>query len=231
MMQKSTAMNYTAHYDSPIGGITLASDGVALIGLWFEGQKHFAAMLGPQHRECNDLPVFAETKRWLDSYFSGQVPDFTPKLAMRATPFRQAIWEILLTIPYGKTVTYGEIARRFVETFHETSLQSSSLHNVSLHGATSQDISLQGAPLQVTSSQDALSQGSLLQGMSIQGAMLAKKNMSAQAVGGAVGHNPISLIIPCHRVIGANGSLTGYAGGVERKKYLLELERGKTNSL
>ena len=231
MMQKSTAMNYTAHYDSPIGGITLASDGVALIGLWFEGQKHFAAMLGPQHRECDDLPVFVETKRWLDSYFSGQIPDFTPKLAMRATPFRQAIWEILLTIPYGKTVTYGEIARRFVETFHETSLQSSSLHNVSLHGATSQDISLQGAPLQVTSSQDALSQGSLLQGMSIQGAMLAKKNMSAQAVGGAVGHNPISLIIPCHRVIGANGSLTGYAGGVERKKYLLELERGKTNSL
>ena len=231
MMQKSTAMNYTAHYDSPIGGITLASDGVALTGLWFEGQKHYAAKLDPQHRECDDMSVFAETKRWLDSYFSGQVPDFTPKLAMRATPFRQAIWEILLTIPYGKTVTYGEIARRFVETFHETSLQSSSLHNVSLHGATSQDISLQGAPLQVTSSQDALSQGSLLQGMSIQGAMLAKKNMSAQAVGGAVGHNPISLIIPCHRVIGANGSLTGYAGGVERKKYLLELERGKTNSL
>ena len=230
-MQKSTAMNYTAPYDSPLGGITLASDGVALTGLWFEGQKHFAAKFDPQHRECDDLPVFAETKRWLDSYFSGQVPDFTPKLAMRATPFRQAIWEILLTIPYGKTVTYGEIARRFVETFHETSLQSSSLHNVSLHGATSQDISLQGAPLQVTSSQDALSQGSLLQGMSIQGAMLAKKNMSAQAVGGAVGHNPISLIIPCHRVIGANGSLTGYAGGVERKKYLLELERGKTNSL
>ena len=231
MMQKSTAMNYTAHYDSPLGGITLASDGEALTGLWFEGQKHYAVMLDPQHRECDDLSMFAETKCWLDSYFSGQVPDFTPKLAMRATPFRQAIWEILLTIPYGKTVTYGEIARRFVETFHETSLQSSSLHNASLHGATSLDTSSQNAPLQVTSSQDALSQCSLLQGMSIQGAMLAKKNMSAQAVGGAVGHNPIAIIIPCHRVIGANGSLTGYAGGVERKKYLLELERGKTNSL
>ena len=235
-MQKSAAMNYTAHYGSPLGGITLASNGIALTGLWFEGQKHFAAKFDPQHRECDDLPVFAETKRWLDSYFSGQVPDFTPKLAMRATPFRQAIWEILLTIPYGKTVTYGEIARRFVVTFHETSLQSSSLHNASLHGATSLDTLSRNASLQVTmpqdtSSQDALSQCSLLQGMSIQGAMLAKKNMSAQAVGGAVGHNPIAIIIPCHRVIGANGSLTGYAGGVERKKYLLELERGKTNSL
>ena len=180
-MQKSTAMNYTAHYDSPLGGITLASDGVALTGLWFEGQKHYAAKLDPQHRECDDLSVFAETKRWLDSYFSGQVPDFTPKLAMRATPFRQAIWEILLTIPYGKTVTYGEIARQYIEMCY--------------------------------------------------GSSLPKHHMSAQAVGGAVGHNPISLIIPCHRVIGANGSLTGYAGGVERKKCLLELERGKTNSL
>ena len=169
-------MDYTSRYLSPLGYITLASDGEALIGLWFDGQKHFAAILDPQQRECDDLPVFADTQRWLDCYFSGQVPDFTPKLMMRATPFRQAIWEILLSIPYGKTMTYGEIARRFVETFPETSLP--------------------------------------------------KQHMSAQAVGGAVGRNPISLIIPCHRVIGANGSLTGYAGGLERKKFLLELEQG-----
>lgn len=169
-------MDYMSRYLSPLGNITMASNGEALTGLWFKGQKHFAAMLNPQHRECDDLPVFDETKRWLDSYFSGQVPDFTPKLTMRATPFRQAIWEILLTIPYGKTVTYGKIARQYIEMSY--------------------------------------------------GSSLPKQHMSAQAIGGAVGHNPISIIIPCHRVIGANGSLTGYAGGLDRKKYLLELEQG-----
>ena len=167
-------MTYTAHYDSPLGGITLASDGHALTGLWFDGQKHFAATLTNESSEDSDLPVFEHTKKWLDLYFSGECPDFTPLLAPKGTTFQQEVWRLLLAIPYGKTVTYGEIVKHLVETFHETSLP--------------------------------------------------KQHMSAQAIGGAVGHNPISLIIPCHRVIGANGSLTGYAGGLERKKYLLELE-------
>lgn len=209
-------MDYTSRYLSPLGQITMASNGEALIGLWFEGQKYFASTLGSQHRECDDLPVFAETKRWLDCYFSGQVPDFTPKLMLRATPFRQAVWEILLTIPYGKTMTYGEIAKQYVETCHGASLQG-----VMLQGA-----SLQSAPLQGATSHDALLHGASLKGMS-----QSTKSMSAQAVGGAVGHNPISLIIPCHRVIGANDSLTGYAGGLERKKYLLEMEQGLKNSI
>ena len=169
-------MDYTSHYLSPLGNITMASNGEALIGLWFKGQKHFAATLTNESSEDYDLPVFKQTRKWLNLYFSGECPDFIPPLAPQGTPFQQKVWELLLAIPYGKKITYGEIARRFVETFHETSLQ--------------------------------------------------EQHMSAQAVGGAVGRNPISLIIPCHRVIGANGSLTGYAGGLERKKFLLELEHG-----
>ena len=169
-------MNYTAHYSSPIGGITLASDGAALTGLWFDGQKHFAATLAGAPFEKPDLPVFAETRHWLDLYFAGQCPDFTPPLAPTGTPFQQKVWNILLDIPYGKTMTYGEIAKRIVETFHEMSLRPA--------------------------------------------------HMSPQAVGGAVGRNPVSLIIPCHRVVGVDGSLTGYAGGLERKSWLLRMERG-----
>ena len=173
-------MDFTAHYNSPLGSITLASDGTALTGLWFDGQKHFAATLADEAIEEHDLPVFVETRRWLDRYFAGKRPDFTPPLAPTGTPFRQKVWKILLDIPYGKTMTYGEIAKRIVETFHETSLQTT--------------------------------------------------HMSPQAVGGAVGHNPINLIIPCHRVVGADGSLTGYAGGLERKEWLLRLEEGSFNN-
>ena len=161
-------MQYTYHYHSPIGGITLACDGEALTGLWFDGQKYFADTLANDHEE-KSLPIFDQTIKWLDLYFCGKVPEFTPALNMKTTPFRKSVWEILLTIPYGQTMTYGEIAR-------------------------------------IIAKQKGLSQ------------------MSAQAVGGAVGHNAISLIIPCHRVIGTNGSLTGYAGGIERKRYLLNLE-------
>ena len=167
-MPHEETLEYIFHYESPLGGITLAADGVALTGLWFNGQKHFADVLAPGHEE-KPLPVFDEAKRWLDVYFSGKDPGFTPPLTMKASPFRMAVWGILLTIPFGRTMTYGEIAR-----------------------------------------------------------ILAEKNglrrMSAQAVGGAVGHNPVALIVPCHRVIGANGNLTGYGGGLERKLRLLELE-------
>ena len=162
-------MDCIHHYASPLGGITLASDGEALTGLWFDGQKYFADTLQEEYKE-KPLPVFQEADRWLDIYFSGNVPDFTPKLRLRTTSsFRKAVWDILLTIPYGKTMTYGEIA-----------------------------------------------------------AIIAKQKgiarMSAQAVGGVVGHNPIALIIPCHRVVGKDGSLTGYAGGIDKKAQLLKLE-------
>ena len=162
-------MDFTTHYQSPLGGITLASDGEALVGLWFHGQKYFADALAEQHEERDDLPVFDETRCWLDTYFSGKAPDFTPKLLMRASDFRKRVWEIMLTIPFGSTMTYGDIARQIA--------------------------SERGIP-----------------------------TMSTQAVGGAVGHNSISLIIPCHRVVGTSGSLTGYAGGIDKKLRLLQME-------
>ena len=162
-------MDFTAHYDSPLGSITLASDGTSLFGLWFEGQKFFADTLNRKHEERCDLPIFHETCRWLDIYFSGNQPAFSPPLLMRATEFQKSVWKVLLTIPYGHTMTYGDIARIIATQY-------------------------------------------------------GRKSMSAQAVGNAVGHNRISLIIPCHRVIGSNGSLTGYAGGIERKAWLLQME-------
>ena len=168
-------MEYTHHYDSPLGGITLAGDGSALTGLWFDGQKYFADSLEKNHEE-KPLPVFEEAVRWLNIYFSGKAPDFTPPLNMKTTPFRKVVWEILLTIPYGQTMTYGEIAERIAK---EKSLA----------------------------------------------------RMSARAVGGAVGHNSISLIIPCHRVVGTNGSLTGYAGGIDKKIKLLTMEKADMTSL
>ena len=168
-------MIYTNYYNSPIGRITMASEGTALIGLWFEGQKYFADSI---KEECTkkDLDIFDDTSRWLDIYFSGKEPDFTPKILITGTPFRKSVAEIMLTIPYGKTMTYGEIAN-----------------------------------------------------------VIAKEKgiakMSAQAVGGAVGHNSISIIIPCHRVVGTNGSLTGYAGGLDKKIQLLKLEKTDTSGL
>ena len=160
-------MQYTAHYASPFGPITLASDGTSLVGLWFDGQKYFADTLEDEHKQ-KSLPVFEEARRWLDLYFSGKEPSFLPPLAPKATPFRKKVWDILLSIPYGQTMTYGEIAKTIARE------QSS--------------------------------------------------RMSAQAVGGAVGHNPISIIVPCHRVVGTNGSLTGYADGIDKKVQLLTLE-------
>ena len=162
-------MVFTHHCQSPLGGITMAADGEALTGLWFDGQKFFGSTLSAESAE-RFLPVFAETERWLDLYFSGRIPDFTPMLNLKATEFRNAVWKILLTVPYGRTISYGRIAEIL-------SLQASSAR------------------------------------------------VSARAVGGAVAHNPVSLIIPCHRVVGSDGGLTGYAGGIARKKALLEMEQ------
>ncbi len=161
-------MDYIHHYDSPLGGITIASNGNALTGLWFDGQKHFGETLDPRHT-VKPLPIFEQVDQWLDIYFNNKIPNFTPPLLMRTTPFRQEVWKILLTIPYGQTMTYGEIANRIAKE-----------HNI--------------------------------------------QRMSAQAIGNAVGHNSISLIIPCHRVVGSNGNLTGYAGGIDKKRKLLALE-------
>lgn len=161
-------MIVTQHYDSPLGGILLAADEIGLRGLWFDGQKYFARGL-PEKCVEGDAPALSEAKRWLDIYFTGEEPDFLPPLHPVGSPFRQSVWEILLRIPYGRTVTYGEIARQLAEKS-------------------------------------------------------GRARVSAQAVGGAVGHNEISILIPCHRVVGTGGSLTGYAGGIDKKVRLLELE-------
>lgn len=161
-------MQYTTTYLSTMGEILLACDDTGLTGLWFKGAKYYARGLDAEHSE-SDHPVFRNTRRWLDLYFSGKNPDFTPSIHMIGSPFYIDVWNILLTIPYGKTTTYGKIAKTLAEK----------------RGLT---------------------------------------GMSAQAVGGAVAHNPISLIIPCHRVIGSNKSLTGYAGGRDKKAKLLTLE-------
>lgn len=182
-------MEYIQHYDSPLGGITIASNGNALTGLWFDGQKYFADTLTEKYEE-QMLPVFGQTKEWLDIYFSGKEPDFTPPLYMKTTEFRKKVWNIMLSIPYGETMTYGEIARKISEY------------------PVGQNARENARPDDV---QDGFGKG--------------MKRMSAQAVGGAVGHNSISIIIPCHRVVGADGSLTGYAGGIERKIGLLTLEK------
>ena len=161
-------MIYTLKYSSPLGGILLAADEIGLTGLWFDGEKYFADNLPAEHSE-RETPTLAEAVRWLDIYFSGREPDFTPPLHPVGSRFRQEVWNILLQIPYGKTVTYGDISKQLAEK-------------------------------------------------------MGLERMSAQAVGGAVGHNEISIIIPCHRVVGTNGSLTGYAGGIDKKIKLLELE-------
>lgn len=163
-------MTYTQLYKTPIkfSDIILKSDGEYLTGLWFvssrDSNKHTANSIE------KELKIFTQTAKWLDMYFSGKAPDFIPQYRIEnLTPFRKEVIDIMLSIPYGKTVTYGEIANKIAKNH-------------------------------------------------------AVKKMSAQAVGGAVGWNPICLIIPCHRVIGANGSLTGYGGGIKNKISLLESE-------
>ena len=163
-------MIYTANYDSPMGRILLASREHALIGLWFTDQKYFLGSLKGPMEQKTDEPALCAAQIWLDRYFAGEKPEISElRLAPEGSVFRKAVWEILCQIPYGETMTYGEIARQTAAQFD-------------------------------------------------------REHMSAQAVGGAVGHNPISVIIPCHRVVGSNGSLTGYAGGIHKKIQLLAHE-------
>lgn len=188
-------IEYIHQYISPLGEMTLASNGEALLGVWFDGQKYFGSTLTGKHNDrghvhrltddvyCSEknkfdmsecepksLPIFQQADKWLDIYFSGKAPDFTPPMHIEATDFCRTVWEILLKIPFGQTMTYGEIAKKIAK-------------------------------------------------------QRGLERMSAQAVGGAVGHNPFSLIIPCHRVVGVKGKLTGYAGGIDKKKWLLAMEK------
>ena len=162
-------MDCIYHLNSPLGPLLLSGNENALTGLWLEGQRHYGSTLAGGEAAAY-LPVFRETEGWLERYFSGTDPGQTPPLAPRGTAFQQEVWAWLRTVPWGGSVTYGEIAA----------------------------------------------------GLSEPG-----RRVSPRAVGGAVGRNPISVLIPCHRVQGAGGRLAGYAGGLERKAYLLRLERGK----
>uniref|UniRef100_UPI002889DA62 methylated-DNA--[protein]-cysteine S-methyltransferase n=1 Tax=Peptoniphilus grossensis TaxID=1465756 RepID=UPI002889DA62 len=193
-------MLYRSIYSSPLGKILILFHEGTLLGLYFEGQKDFNVLIKNEevknfddgkgfeikdkNLRCENLghdknkvsgekicddKILGDTKKWLDLYFSGEEPNFTPKLKLEGTEFRREVWKILLEIPYGETLSYKGIAEKLI-------------------------------------------------------ASGKYERMSSQAVGGAVGHNPISIIIPCHRVVGTSGSLTGYAGGLARKVKLLELE-------
>ncbi|HIR04078.1 MAG: methylated-DNA--[protein]-cysteine S-methyltransferase [Acutalibacteraceae bacterium] len=170
-------MYYSMRYLSPLGPLVVVSDGKHIVGLWMEGQKYFSDTIKETPTEKESLPALQAAKNWLDRYFSGQKPESGELLlAPAGGDFRQEVWDILRSIPYGRVTTYGQIAKAIAKKRRI-------------------------------------------------------KSMSAQAVGGAVGRNPISIMIPCHRVIGANGSLTGYAGGLSKKKKLLELENADMSCL
>lgn len=157
-------MYFSTDYSSPLGEILIVSDGEAICGLWFYNQKYFKSTVDDDLIKKHDLDIFKKATKWLDDYFDGLNPEFDFKLNPQGSDFRLMVWKILTEIPYGETITYGEIASKISPT------------------------------------------------------------MSAQAVGGAVGHNPIAIMIPCHRVMGTDGKLTGYAGGIDRKLELLKLE-------
>lgn len=154
---------WTARFDSSLGGIIMAATSKALLGVWFDGQKHFAGVQ-PDWVAASDHAVLNRTQVQLEQYFAAQLTQFDLPLAGVGTDFQQRVWQALLTIPYGRVVSYGQLATQL--------------------GAA----------------------------------------RAVRAVAAAIGRNPISVIVPCHRVIGANGSLTGYAGGLERKQTLLTLE-------
>ena len=161
---------YCTALPSPVGQLTLASDGQAITGLWIAGQKYYAATLEANAIHAPERPEFHQAADWLDAYFAGENPPIDFPLAPQGSAFQREVWALLQAIPYGKTVTYGQLAKQ----------------------------------LQARRG----------------GAIVA-----AQAVGGAVGRNKIALIIPCHRVVGAHGALTGYAGGIARKAQLLQMEQ------
>lgn len=162
-------MHYKRYYKAPIGRIAITSDGEYITGLWLPNQIDFEKKFDDEFIEA-ELPIFDKVERWLDAYFSGNNPKLDFPLKANGTVFREQVWSVLLDIPYGQTITYGEIAKKIAK-------------------------------------------------------MRGKSRMSSQAVGGAVGNNPISIIVPCHRVVGKDGSLTGYGGGIDTKIELLKVEQ------
>ena len=166
---RKESMHYLNHYESPLGAMTMASDGEHLTGLWFDGQKYDRSTIDGNAELKPHLPVFTQTAQWLDAYFEGTDPGFTPPISVKGSDFKKMVSSIMLSIPFGATSTYARIAAEVARRTGRT-------------------------------------------------------HMSAQAVGGAVGRNPIVLIVPCHRVLASNGSLRGYAGGVDRKERLLQME-------
>lgn len=162
-------MIYIHHYESPLGKIWLAGDEAGLTELWFAEGSRFTGPSPEGDAIPRETAYFVQTKRWLDTYFSGKDPGFVPQMHLEGSGFRTLVGKIMCTIPFGETVTYGWIADQIAKA-------------------------------------------------------CGLNKMSPQAVGGAVGHNPISIIVPCHRVVGSNRSLIGYGGGIWRKKALLELE-------
>ena len=161
-------MQYQNTYHSPVGEMLLAADDEGLAGIWFRGARYFGRGLEPGGKE-GENSILKEAKRWLDCYFSGHDPEFQLPIHWRGSPFQQTVWGLLQQIPYGATVTYGELSAHVAKQLGQT-------------------------------------------------------RMSAQAVGGAVARNPISILVPCHRVVGSDGGLTGYAGGLDRKRQLLAFE-------
>jgi methylated-DNA-[protein]-cysteine S-methyltransferase len=163
---------YKNEYKSPLGIITICcNEDEKVVGLFFKNQKYFADNIDGKITENNNLKIFVTVKNWLDKYFAGKKPNIKEiPIKFIGNDFRKSVWKILCKIPYGKTLTYGDIAKQIAKQKNIT-------------------------------------------------------KMSAQAIGGAVGHNPISIIVPCHRVVGKNGKLTGYAAGINKKKKLLELEQ------
>ena len=157
-------MYYSTDYESPLGEMLIVSDGEAICGVWFYGQKHFKSTVIGKTIHDDDLSIFKKAKQWFEDYFNGKNPQINFQLKPEGSKFRQKVWKILSEIPYGETLTYGEMASQI------------------------------------------------------------SPNMSAQAVGGAVGRNPISILIPCHRVLGSDRKLTGYAAGLDKKIELLKIE-------
>ncbi len=157
-------MQYSTNYESPLGEMMIVSDGESIKGIWFGGQKHFKSTADDELILCDDLAIFNKVKQWLDDYFDGLNPIIDFRLNPDGTDFAKKVWKILSEIPYGETMTYGEIAARISPT------------------------------------------------------------MAARAVGGAVGRNPIAIVVPCHRVLGKNAGLTGYAAGIDKKIELLKIE-------
>ena len=161
-------MYYSTNYESPLGEMLIVSDGETICGVWFYGQKHFKSTVIGKTIHDDDLSIFKKAKQWFEDYFNGKNPQINFQLKPEGSKFRQKVWKILSKIPYGETLTYGEIASQI------------------------------------------------------------SPNMSAQAVGGAVGRNPISILIPCHRVLGSDGKFTGYAAGLDKKIELLKIENIST---